>query len=366
MTSRHGEGTVWFNAERGLWFGQVCLGPGNRPRVSSKSKSVMLKKMRALHDLPSSKQERFTVSDWLDQWLGEIMPRRVSESTLESYTNWASWYVKPHVGHIGLAELCVDDVEGMMLTLERAGLAPRTVSQARNLLKRGLAAAKKRGKVLTNVAEDADAPRIKGAKTHDRLNADQAQAVLKVLLHDRLYCLAVMALWLGLRPGELYGLRWSQVDLDGRIVHVNANLKRRKDGDWYLKSTKTTASERDSVPLPPFVVTSLRAHREAQEAEHSRGQHGFVFTTLDGEPLHQREVLRWWHDATIRAGVGRRRFYCTRHTCATLLLRNGVPLEVVSKILRHSGLAITADIYAEVSDEMQRQAIEKMDGILGF
>jgi integrase len=76
-------------------------------------------------------------------------------------------------------------------------------------------------------------------------------------------------------------------------------------------------------------------------------------------------VLRWWHDLTIAAGVGRRRFHASRHTAATLMLNNGVPLEVVSATLGHAGLAITADIYAKVRADLQRTAADVMQRVLG-
>lgn len=364
--STYGEGSIWFNAKRGLWFGQVYFGPGDRPMVSARSKPDMLEKMRKLHDRKPSRDSGLTTGEWLEHWIEKILPRRVEESTLDDYRRWARVYVKPYVGEILLDDLEVDDVEEMMHELETKGLAPRTVRQARNLLRRGLAAAVKRGKIPSNCAEHADAPRIRGAKTSDRLSATDARAVLKILFDDRLYALAVMALWLGIRPGELFALKWSQVDLRRKVVHIESTLKRRKGGEWYIKSTKTDAGERPGLPLPAQVVKALRQHQRIQKVEVHGVDHGFVFTDPHGEPLSGRDVLDWWHDATIRAGVGRRRFYCTRHTAATLMLQAGVPLEVVSKILGHSRHAITMDYYAEVGDQSQRDAVDRMDAVLGL
>jgi len=76
-------------------------------------------------------------------------------------------------------------------------------------------------------------------------------------------------------------------------------------------------------------------------------------------------VLRWWHDLTMRAGVGRRRFHASRHTAATLMLNAGVPLEVVSETLGHAGLAITKDVYAKVRPQLQQQAADVMQTLLG-
>jgi site-specific recombinase XerD len=90
----------------------------------------------------------------------------------------------------------------------------------------------------------------------------------------------------------------------------------------------------------------------------------FVLTTTIGTALDRRNVLCSWRDLTTRAGVGRLRFH-ERHTAATLMLNNGVPLEVVSKMLGHAGLAITADVYAEVGAKRQREATDARERVLG-
>jgi integrase len=122
------------------------------------------------------------------------------------------------------------------------------------------------------------------------------------------------------------------------------------------------------LALPPFVVAALRRHRTAQKEDRLAApvwaDPGLVFTTTIGTAIHRRNALRWWHQLTERAGVGRRRFHATRHTAATLMLNNDVPLDVVSKTLGHAGLAITSDIYAEVLPKRQCQAATAMETVL--
>ena len=361
--STYGEGSTWYDEKRDLWFGQVYFGPKNRPKVSARKKSAMLTKLAALQESGGqTPAAEGTTGEWIDRWLSQVK-REVEQSTYEDYVKWARLYVKPYVEAIPLVSLDAEDVEDMMSALEARGLAPKTVQLARTLLVQALAVALVRGKVTANVASQTKGPKRVRARINDRLDAAQAQAVLAVLAADRLYALAVLALSLGVRPGELFALRWDAVNFRTGTIKIGSNLKRNAEG-WYLKGPKTEASKRP-LPLPAFVLTALKAHQAAQRKEKLFTKDGFVFCDKAGEPLKARDVLTWWHEATIEAGVGRRRFYCSRHTAATLMLNNGVPLEVVSKILGHAGYAITNDIYAEVQENLVRDAADVIDGVLG-
>jgi integrase len=304
-----------------------------------------------------------TTTEWLDRWLSQIK-RQVEASTHADYERWARLYVKPYVGDLPLVSLDAEDVEDMMAALEDKGLSAKTVRLARTLLISALDVAVARDKVTKNVARLTKGPKQVKFTINDRLDAEQAKAVLGTLEGDRLYALAVVALFLGVRPGELYGLQWSAVDSAAGTLAIRSGLKRDAEGAWYLKDPKTNAGKR-TLPLPQVVVVALQAHQDQMRAEQLFSGEGFVFCDRTGEPLKARDVLTWWHKATLRAGVGRRRFYCSRHTAATLMLNNGVALEVVSKILGHAGYAITADVYAEVQEDLQRDAADVMDGVLG-
>lgn len=346
-SARYGEGSVYYDNKRDLWVGQILFGTRRR-RVTGRKKSDMLIKMRALQrekdeglEVPASG----TVGAFLDYWLRQVA-RRVSGKTLQDYSQRCECWVKPYIGHLPLSKLEIADVEAMMTALEDRELDPTTVRLARGTLRQALGAAVRAGKCRHNVAALAEPPRARKVKISDRLSADEVKVVLKTLLYDRLYALAVLALSTGMRPIEMYNLRWSEVDLRAKVAHVS--------------KSKTPAGVRD-IALPEQVVEVLRQH----QADSGR-RSGFVFVDEEGRQLKHRNVTDWWHAALAQAGISRRRFYCTRHTAATLMLNHGVALEVVSKTLGHASYAITADIYAEVGGELQRQAAEVMDSVLGL
>jgi integrase len=154
----------------------------------------------------------------------------------------------------------------------------------------------------------------------------------------------------------------TDIDLDAGELIVRGTLKRRKGAGLYLDTPKTAAGWR-TVPLVGGTVQALREHYTRQLAEQLTSPvwlgSGHVFASTIGGPLDARNVTRWWHNLLSRAGVERRRFQATRHTAATLLLDEGVPLEVVSAILGHAGLAITADVYAKVTADSMRRSLAK-------
>jgi integrase len=367
----YGEGTIFEDKTKpGRWYGFVEVGRSSDGRRSRKKVTGTKREVRdrlrqltvARHagtlkvESPKPvKRVGNSTGNWLDFWLDDVLPGTVAANTEAAYRQIVKDWIAPYVGTIPLDELAPEDVVAMMRALERRDLSPTTQKKARTILRRSLTIAQRWGKVTSNAAALTDPPKNAGeSKIDDALDSDQAAKVLEAARGDRLEALAVLVLAVGVRQGEALDLGWSDIDLDAGTMNV--------------EGTKSAASDR-AVALPPFVVDGLRRHRTRQLEERLAaplwGDPELVFTTTIGTRIHRRNVLRWWHSLTIRAGVGRRRFPASRHTAATLMLNNGVPLEVVSATLGHAGLAITADVYAKVRPELQRKAADAMENLLG-
>jgi integrase len=177
----------------------------------------------------------------------------------------------------------------------------------------------------------------------------------------------VVAVTLGLRRGELLGLRWSSVDLVGGTLRVRETVQ-RTSGGLVLDETKTARSAR-TLPLRRITAEALRDHGERQDKERvgvGRGwrEHGLVFPSPIGTPMDPRHLDREFAELLRRAGLRRVRLHDLRHTCATFLLAQGVPLRVVMEILGHSGIAITSDTYTHVLPTLLADAIGTMDDLL--
>jgi integrase len=205
------------------------------------------------------------------------------------------------------------------------------------------------------------------------LTQEQARRLLDVVRSDRLEALFTVALGLGLRQGEILGLRWSDVQLEGGHLTVNHTLHwvRGATGaraQWVLAEPKSKLSRR-TLPLPASVTSVLREHHARQIQERLLVGSGwqnlaFVFTTESDAPLdgdHVRYALR---THLARAGLTTVTFHQLRHSAASLLIAQGVPLKVISEVLGHSTITITANTHGHLSDELWRGAADAMDRAL--
>jgi integrase len=309
--------------------------------------------------------DRLTVAAWLDHFLEHHARPRLRPGSYAAYSSHVHHHLKPELGRLPLAKLTAGHVQKMLNDKAASGLAPATVQRVRATLRRALNVALRQGLVPRNVATLVDLPRA----THppvEPFTPEQARQFLAAMGDHPLEPLFTPALTVGLRQGELLGLRWSDVDLDaGRLV-VRQQLQ-RVDGRLQLVEPKSESSRR-TLALPVVAVGAIRRQRGLQGRQRllagDRWQDGgFVFTTSKGTPLDGSTVTHAFQRALADAGLPRQRFHDLRHACATLQLAQGVPLKVVSERLGHSQIGLTADVYSHVVPALDREAASRMDAV---
>jgi integrase len=338
--------------------------------VYGKSKAQCQQKLRAVLTAADNGVKpiasRGTVAQWLEEWLATSVRLRLRPRTVDSYQTTVARYIDPAIGRIPLAKLEPADVSKMLAGLTARGLSPTTAGYARTVLRTALARAVKTGRVARNVATLVDPP-TKRRSNLTPLSVAEVGTFLESVSSDRLAALYTAAIGLGLRQGELLGLRWSDVDLDAGLLSVRHSLQ-RLNGTLTLVEPKTAQSRR-TVAMPATVARALREHRRRQLEERLAAGRRWrdtdhVFTSRTGTPLDGINVTHTFQRHLAAAGLPHQRFHDLRHACATLLLEAGEDLAVVSKLLGHSSLATTADVYAHLTRSMQRGAAARMDGIL--
>ncbi len=269
--------------------------------------------------------ENWTVQQYLDHWLATVVKPSRAPKTHQGYELVVRRHIGPGIGRKKLRMLAVHDVREMVLGLQQRGMGRRGVQFVHAVLRAGLQNAMRDELVTRNVAKlvQVPAPRY---EVGTGLSPEQARKLLAAVRSDRLAALYVLAVYLGLRRGELLGLRWEDVDLDAETLQVARTLQ-RVDGKLQLLPPKTRTSRR-TVPLPAPVVEALRVHKVAQGKERLAAgarwvDTGMVFTTTIGTPIEPDNLSRSWYQVRKVLDDPLPRFHDLRHTCVTLLLVGG-------------------------------------------
>jgi integrase len=379
MAKRRGrnEGTI-YQRKDGRWASDVSLGyeNGKRKRITlygqtrndvHEKLTDYLHKQQKGEVIPTGKK---SVGEFLDQWLEDVVKPALRPRTYSSYEEAVRLHIKPALGHLRLSKLTGQHVQRFLnrlaekesATVKKAKLSPRTVAYNRTVLRMALTVAEEWRLIPSNPA----AIRVRLARVEPRkiepMTVDERLALIKAVDGDRLSALFLVLLFVGLRKGEALGLHWQDVDLESRKLHVRLQLQ-RINKELVLTSPKTEKSQRE-LTIPAPVIVALRAHRQRQREERMAAgsvwqDTGLVFTTVVGSPVDPRNAKRVLDRLLKNAKLPHCRLHDLRHQFASNMLACGVDLKIVSDCLGHSKLAITADTYAHVSQELIRDAMDK-------
>jgi integrase len=309
---------------------------------------------------------RLTLGAYLQEWLAQIVAQRVRPNTLAAYRFHVERHLVPDLGKHKLGTLTARDVRLHLDGLRQRGEGVRTIRYVHATLRAALEDAMREELIEKNVAKLVRPPATPRSERHP-LSAEEIRLFLRATTEDRLHALYVVIALLGLRRSEALGLQWVDVDLDAGSLSVVRGLH-RIDGRLMLMDTKTARSRR-TIPLPEPVRLVLADHRRRQEQERVElaerwPTSGHVFTTAIGTPLDPDNCSKAVKAALERSGVRAVRMHDFRHGCVSVLLGLGVPPRTVMEIAGHSALEMTMNVYAHVTLDDKRAALEKLGRLL--
>ncbi|KFF94804.1 integrase [Streptomyces scabiei] len=304
------------------------------------------------------------LSEWLPYWLDNVIKPRRKLSTYDKYESHVRLYLVPLLGSKRLESLGVADVRRFLVRLEKETTAA-TAKESHRVLRSALSSACREELIARNVAKLVEPPRTDNRELKP-WSLDETLDFLAASRRDPLYAAFVLAIAMGLRRGEIIGLRWSDLDLENRVLYVRQQTQRRR-GVLYDDDPKSR--RRRVVPLPALCIAPLRWHRMRQSAARAKAgeqwhESGYVFTTRTGRQVEPRNVYRSFTRVAESAGLRLIRLHDARHGTATLLTAAGVAPRVVMEILGHSQISITMDVYTHVVQDTQREAMSHMDRLL--
>lgn len=381
-TRGNGEGDVYprRNKEgkiigyRGAYWAQTAKGPKRR-YVSGKNKSearAALHKARAdrdgglVFDMGS-----LVLGEYLQRWLSDSVKDTVRPTTYARYEQNIRLHIIPSLGKVKLKNLTPAHARALYREKLDAGFSGRTVQYIHVTLHKALAQAAADGIVPRNVAANVKAPQPQ-KKEICPLSPEQTRALLEAARGDRFEALYILAVHCGLRQGELLALKWQDIDLKAGMLQVRRTLSITKDGPAF--NPPKTAKGRRSIRLTTAVVAALKEHLQRQLGEiEALGDiyedHGLVFPGEKGQPLRPWSLTGGPYIRLLkRAGLPKEtRFHDLRHTCATLLLCEGVHPKLVQELLGHATISITLDTYSHVLPTLGDRAARAMENALsGF
>lgn len=391
----NGESTVYLGAD-GSWHGRVTVGTRDdgrpdRRHVRAKTEPAVRRKVRDLERAREtggvrSVGQRWTVASWLTYWLDNVAAPSVRENTIAGYRVAVTKHLVPGVGAHRLEALQPEHLERLYRRMQDTGSAPATAHQAHRTIRAALNEAVRRGHLARNPASHAKSPRLATTEI-EPYSVEEVRRLLAEASKHRNSARWALALALGLRQGEVLGLRWSDVDLATGTLRVRRSRLRPQYGHGcggtcdrsagYCPQRRSTRPETDdtksragrrSIGVPEELIKLLATHRDEQEAERRTARQlwrpgEWVFTTCLGDPLNPNTDYHDWKDLLRLAGLRDGRLHDARHTAATVLLILGVPERAVMSIMGWSstGMAVR---YQHVTDPIRQTIAKQVDGLL--
>jgi integrase len=316
---------------------------------------------------------KMTVGELLTKWRDEVAAVEVSAKTLERYAEHVERLIVG-LGRIPLSRLQPLTIQAFYNDLRKSGhkrrdggLSEQTLLHIHKVLVAVLSQGVRWRLMAFNPASDVNSPKVPRVEMQT-LSEEDLRRLLGTAEGTPLFVPTLLWIATGLRRGELLGLMWRDLDRDKGRLSVVRSLEETKSG-LALKTPKTKHSSR-VLPLPQFALDHLNRHEVAQKEQRLRAgpvfrDQGLIFPADDGSPQRPRNVTKAFAALVAKAKVTKVPIHGLRHTHITDLLRAGVHPKVVSERAGHSSVAFTLQRYAHALPDMQQDAAEQTQRLVG-
>lgn len=305
------------------------------------------------------------LKDWILQWLDNYLPN-IEATTRTHYRNAINTHIIPDLGDVMLKHLKTTNIQAWVNSLQtQKGLSPKSVRNIYLNLQAALAKAVVLRMLPYNPCEGVVLPKATKYKA-TIYTVQEMNHLLDVARGSDMFIPVLLATNLGLRRGEVLALKWEHIDFENAVVHICENKVITEDGAL-TKAPKSAAGIRD-ISLGSSVLKELKmAHAQYSRNKLAMGARfkdsGLVFSQEDGGAYRQESLTRMWRRFLEKHQLKDIRFHDLRHSCATALLEAGVDPKTVQNRLDHSDITMTMNIYAHCTQNMDRNAAQKLDDL---
>ncbi|MDD4493393.1 MAG: tyrosine-type recombinase/integrase [Eubacteriales bacterium] len=311
------------------------------------------------------------VEDYLNEWI-EQYKGNISKSTYHNYRQMIDTRMIPFFKPLSITvkEITGDEINDYYASLRNDGLKGTSAQRHHSLLHLAFKQALKRRIIQTNPCDQADRPKAVQF-IGNFYNADELKKLIDCLEGDPLRMLIILTAYYGLRRSEVIGLKWSAIDFVGKTVSIRHKvIEEDRPGGAVLTGMdvmKTKSSYR-TLPLIPHIEQELiheKAHQEemrhVMRSAYNKKYSEYVCVDAIGNLLKPSYVSEHFQVILRQNDMRHIRFHDLRHSCASLMLANGVPMKMIQDWLGHSDMGTTANIYSHI-DSASKIASAKVIG----
>lgn len=379
MTTKkaNGSGTIRKRAD-GRWEGKYTLGydpkTGKLIRKSvygKTQKEVRLALSKIVSEMDSgtyAEPSKMKVSQWLDEWLASYT-MNIKPATRSAYEEHIRVHIKPSLGDILLKQLSTRDIQQLYTNLlKERELSPKTVRNIHGVLHRTLEQAKLLGYIRVNPADAAVTPRVE-KKQVETLDAEDIGKFLAAIRGTKYEYPLFVAVFTGLRQGELLGLTWDCVDFEHGMLLINKQHNRVK-GDTEFRFASLKNDKARVLTVADEVIDVLKLQKQRQESWAAALGNGWenpdnlVFTTEFGRYINNKILYQNFKRIAKNLGKPGLRFHDLRHTYAVNSLRAGDDIKTVQENLGHATASFTLSTYAHATPGMKRESAKRMTAFI--
>lgn len=366
---------------KGIYYAIVSYYVDGRRKQKSVSTGLPVKgnKRRALEFLENLKRtyetkesmenmdvSRLLMTDYMDEWLKIVKPL-VERATYKSYDNMVSARIRPHFEKLNLLLTEVEPKHIKMLYDEilEQGYTTNTVIHYHAVLHQALAYAVKNDYILSNPAD-----RVKRPKKNKHISSfytkEEILTLLDIAKDDPIYIPIVLSAYYGFRRSETLGMRWSAIDFENKTITVNHKVTELTENGKtivYAEDKLKTKSSYRTLPLIPVVEEKLLEHKAKLERNQKLFGNNYCKEYMDyvcvdemGKLFRPNFVSDHFGWLLKKYGLKKLTFKELRHSCASMLVAEGIPMKSIQEWLGHSNFSTTADIYSHIDYHAKQQS----------
>ena len=331
-----------------------------------KAEQILHKTLLQFSDFSEVKSD-VLFSDYLLKWL-ENAKGKVEESTWEGYTNTINKHIYPYFKRQGikLIDITAKDISTYYDIKMKEGLSPNTIKKHHANIRKCLQCAFVEDLIPTNPADKVQKPRGENYNAHF-YDSEQIKELLKFAEGTDIEPVIVLCVYYGLRRSEAIGLKWNAVNFKDKTIHIcNTITKMRKICE--KERTKYASSNR-TLPLVHSVESYLKKLKAEQEKNkklfgNCYKENDYVCIKADGTLIQPDEASAKFRSLLNKKKMPIIRLHDLRHSCASMLIAQGVDIKVIQEWLGHSSISTTGNIYGHLQFKQKVSTGVLIDSLL--